>query len=136
MSPERFIRKDSCGADFNEVSAEFIFEGTFLMPPEVYPVPGTCNTKISSSGIIGIEAEAPVTLNTPVHLVLYKRPQVLVPVCPFFEFIPPVGMAGHHCHILEMAFTSFIAHRAVVGMIGHETFNHSLPECNGFRITD
>src|SRR5215831_8927033 len=52
------------------------------------------------------------------------------------ELITAVGMAGHHRHVLEMALTAFIAHRAVMRMIQHEALDDSRAECDRFRIMD
>jgi hypothetical protein len=62
--------------------------------------------------------------------------QILVKVGPFCKSIPTVMVAGHHGHVLEVAFPAFITHRAVMGMVGHEKFNNRSPELKGFRVID
>ena len=40
-------------------------------------------------------------------------------------------MAGHHGHVLEVAFAAFLADRAVVGMVFHQPFDDLTAEVRG-----
>jgi hypothetical protein len=92
--------------------------------------------QVLAPGVIFVKAHAPVALNTAIHLVVYEWTQVLVTVSAFPESITPVTVPGHDCHILEMAFTAFIADWAVMGMINHQPFNHLCPKHDRFGVID
>jgi hypothetical protein len=43
-------------------------------------------------------------------------------------------MTGHHGHILQMTFPTFITDRTIVGVIGHEPFHDILSELVGLTV--
>jgi hypothetical protein len=131
---EGLVREYTRWAYFNEVSAEFIFEGPVFMPSKINMVMCTEYTQVIATGIIIIKPDTAVTLNAPVHLMVNKRSQFLVLMGSFFETVTTVIMTGHHGHILQVTFSSFVAHRAVMGMVDHQALNDGGPECHGFRI--
>jgi hypothetical protein len=66
--------------------------------------------------------------------VVDERAEVLVPVRAFFEPGPALTVAGHDRHVLEVAFSAFIAYRAVVGVVQHEPLDHALSESLRFGV--
>jgi len=55
-------------------------------------------------------------------------------VRPFLEAGPPENVTGHDRHVLEVAFTTFVADWAVMRMVQHEPLNHARPEGPGLGI--
>jgi hypothetical protein len=92
--------------------------------------------QISSTRVISIESYTSIALDTAVHFVFKKGPKVLTGIGPLLEpkFSPRV--AGHHGHVLQMAFPAFIADGTVVRMVRHEPLNDSGAKLLHFRIVD
>jgi hypothetical protein len=90
--------------------------------------------EVISFRIIPVEPDTTVTLYTAIHFMIDKRSEILIPVGPFIVIETPVIMPGHHSHVLQVAFPSFITYRAIMRMVGHEPFDNILPELMGFPI--
>ncbi len=58
---------------------------------------------------------------------VHEGAQILVAKRAFLECVAAIVMARHDGHVLQVAFAAFIAHRAVVGMVGHQAFNDGRP---------
>ena len=116
------VCKDSCRAYLNEVAAEYAFERAVVTPSEIDPVGRTKHIEILSAGIVPVEPYAPVTLDAAVHHMVNIRTEILIIMSPLFKVIAAVVVPGHYSHILQMAFSAFVAHRTVVRMVGHQPF--------------
>jgi len=124
MFSQCFVRKDSSGTNFNQISTKFVLKDPVTASAEINPVVYPKDVKVSSSGVIPIKPDTPVALDAAVHLVIYKRPQILIQIGPLFEPISPIYMTGHYRHVLKMTFSAFITDRAIVGMVDHQPFNN------------
>ena len=91
-------------------------------------VPSSCRPKktrvaqaegveIAAACVVPIEAHAPVALDAPVHLVVDKRAEVLVAEGPLGDAVAPIGVAGHHRHVLQVALAALVADRAIVRVV-------------------
>ena len=129
-----FISKNACRANFNKITAEFIFKSSVFMPPKINMIPGSKNIQVLSSCIVPVKPYTPVTLNAAVHLMIYEWSQFLIIISSFREIVTSVVMTCHDCHILQMTFTSLITHRAIMGMVGHQALQNRSPESFYFRI--
>jgi hypothetical protein len=134
--PFRFVREHAGGADLHQVAAEGVLQRSALVPAEVHVIVRRQDAQVVAAGVITVEPHAAVAVDAPVHLVVHERSQVLVPVGPLPETVPPVGVAGHHGHILEMALAALVAYRAVVGVVEHEPFDVCGPELPCLGIVD
>ena len=124
MLAECLVRKYACGAYFNQIAREFARKHAAFVPAEIYRVVPSEHLKVFAARIIAVKSHASVACDAPVHLVMHERPQVLISVRSFFEPVLPVRMSGKHGHVLQMAFAAFVAHRAVVRVVGHEKTDH------------
>jgi hypothetical protein len=131
-----FIGECSCGTDFNQIAAEFTLEHAVRMSPKIHVVMGAEHMEIPATCGVSVEPDAAVTLDAPVHFMVDERPQILVAVGSFFESVFSVPVPCHHRHVLEMAFPAFIAHRAVMGVVDHQPFDHGGSELHGFGVDD
>ena len=119
MPFKRLIGKDTSWADLCQVAAELVFKDPVLMPAEIYVIVGGENVKVGPSGVIAVEAHAPVALYASVHLMVKERAKVLVPVRALPEPVAPAYVPCHECHVLKMALSSLVADRAVVRVAAH-----------------
>ena len=131
---ERFIREYSGWADLDEVTAEHTFEHTIFMAAEIHVVVACEDIKVTPPCVVPVETDTAVALDAAVHLVINEGAQVLIAVRPLLEAGPPVTVAGHDRHVLEVAFTAFITDGAVVRMIDHEPFYDARPEGPRLRV--
>src|SRR5699024_12119333 len=90
--------------------------------------------EIIAPGIIVIKAHAAVALDTSIHFMVEERPQILIFVGSFFEAVTAVIVARHNRHILEVAFSAFVADRAVMGGVDHQGFDIAVSESAGFFL--
>jgi len=125
---ERFVRKNTGGADLDQVPAELAFERALFVPAEIDVIMGPEHVKVSAARIITIEPDATVALNAAVHLVIDKWAEVLVSVRALFEPGSAIIMAGHDRHVLKVALAAFVADWAVMGMVQHEPLDHARAE--------
>ncbi len=63
-----------------------------------------------------------------------KRSEVLIEMSALFETVSPVCMPCHDRHVLQMAFTAFIADRAVMGMVEHQPFYNASAKLYRLRV--
>jgi len=87
-----------------------------------------------STGAIAVITDAAVTLDTPIHFVIHEWTEVLIAKCSLVELVATILVTRHHRHVLKVAFAAFIAHRTIVGMIQHHSFNDAGSKCGCFRI--
>ena len=121
---------------FREVPAENVLQNSVFMAAEIYIALRCKGPQVPPSRMVAVEPYTPVTMDAPVHLVVEERPYMLVSVGPLFEAVSTVNMSCHQRHILKMAFASFIAYRAVMGMVEHEHLDDARPERLYFLIID
>ena len=123
MSAKGFVGENTGGTDFHQVTAEFAFQSAVLKTAKIDVVMDPENLKIITSGIIVIETHTTVAGDTAVHFMINKRAEILVIMGSFQATVTAKSMAGHDCHVLQMTFAAFFAHRTVVGMISHQQFD-------------
>lgn len=131
---QRFVRENAGGADLDEVSTELAFEHAVFMAAEIHLVMTREDIEVTPACVVTVETDTTVALDAAVHFVINEGAHVLIAVRPFLESGPPIAVAGHDRHVLEMAFTAFIADRAVMRMVQHEPLNHARPESPGLGI--
>jgi hypothetical protein len=136
MPSQGFVRKYSCRAYFNKISAELIFQRAVLVTAKIDPSVNPEDEEISPTGIIHVEPQASVALNAAVHLVIDERTQILIIVSAFLEAEFPHCMAGHDSHVLEMAFAALIANWTIMGMICHQPLNYARAELLRLWVLD
>ena len=91
---------------------------------------GCKHIQVFATGIIFIKPHAAIALYASVHLVVDEWAEVLIDVCPFFEVESAIRVTCHHGHVLQMTGAAFIAHRAIMRVIGHEPLYDSRSEVN------
>src|SRR5208283_955048 len=133
---QSLIREYTCRTNLDEVPAELILQNTIFIAAEEYRVARRERVQIFAARVVAVIAYAAVTLNASVRLMIHQRAQILVAKCALVEFVVPVIMTGHDGHILQMALAAFIAHRAIMRMIQHESLNYARTERGGLRIRD
>ena len=121
-----FIGKYTGGANFSEVAGEFALQVAIGHAAKVDVIVSAERAKIFAARVVVVVAHAAVTGDAAVHLMVNKRPQVLVDVGAFAEAVAAAVVAGHHRHILQVAVAALSADRAVVGVVGHQPFHHAL----------
>src|SRR5690606_7956958 len=130
------VRKNARRAHLSEVTAKLVFKNTVVAAAKVHPV-GRCKcVEIMSAGVVFVEPYTPVTLDAPVHLVVKEWTQVLISVRSLEKPEFTISVARHDRHILKVAGTSLIAHRAVVRVIRHKPPDNILPKLDGLGIAD
>src|SRR5690606_7453780 len=130
------IGKNTSGANFGEISTEFILQYPLFGPAEINMVMSAHGVQIGAAGVVLVKTDAAVTMDAAVHFVVQERPEVLVLVGAFVKAELPVVMPGHNGHILKVARPAFIADGAVVGVIRHEPFDDAGPEPGRIRVAD
>jgi hypothetical protein len=130
-----FVGEHACGTDFHQVAAEFILENAIFGSPKKDPVPQSKGIQIIAAGIVAVIANAPVTLDAAIHLVIHQRTQVLIAECALVKLVPSIVVTGHHSHVLQVAFTALVTHRAIMRMIQHESLDNAGAEGDSLGIS-
>src|SRR5215472_1935622 len=130
-----FISEHACGADFYQVSAEFILENAIFGSPKKDPVPQRKGIQVVTASIVAIVADAAVTLDAAIHLVIHQRSQILIAKRALLKLVAPIIVTGHHSHVLQVAFTALVTHRAIMRMIQHESLDNAGAEGNNLGIS-
>src|SRR5262245_5364188 len=125
MFLQRLVGEDPGWADLRQIAAEFVLQNSILGSPEIDLIARPEDIEIAPSGVVAIKANAAITLDAAVHLVIDEGAEILVTVRSLFETEVAIRMPGHGRHILQMAFAAFIAHRAIVRMVDHQPFDHA-----------
>ena len=81
-----------------------------------------------------VEPAAPPAVDAPVHLVLDKASEELVPVGPLEPPVAPEAVASGHGHVLKKAVAALVADRAVVGMVEHEPLHDVAAEVDRLLV--
>src|SRR5277367_2979635 len=89
-----------------------------------------------AAGVFTVETDASLTLDAAVHLVIDERPEILIAKRSLTKLIYPRAVTRHHRHVLQVAFTAFIAHGTIMGMIEHQALNHGGAKIGGLGILD
>ena len=131
-----FISEHARGADFHQVAAEFILENAIFGSPKKDPVPQRKGIQVVTASIVVIVADAAVTLDAAIHLVIHQRSQILIAKRALLKLVAPIIVTGHHRHVLEVAFTALVTHRAIMRMIQHESLDNAGAEGDSLRISD
>ncbi|MNQ42066.1 hypothetical protein D3C85_557620 [compost metagenome] len=123
-------------ADLDQVAGELALQHAILDAAEVDVVVGTVDAQIFAAGVVLVVAHAAVAGDAAVHLVGDERAEVLVLVGALGEAVAALVVAGHHRHVLQVAVTAFLAHRAVVRVVGHQPFDDAFAKAPGFLVVD
>ena len=73
-----------------------------------------------ATGVVSVKVYASVTLDAAIHLVVDKRPEVLILIGSLAAPVSAVGVASHHRHVLQVTLAPFVTDRAVVWVVEHE----------------
>ena len=122
---QRLIGENAGGADLHQVAAELVLEHAVLVAAEIDVVAQHQGVEIVAAGVVAVESHAAVALDAAVHLVVHEGAQVLVAERALADAVAAIVVAGHHGHVLQMAFAAFVAHRAIVRMVQHQPFRHA-----------
>ncbi len=123
-------------ADLGQVAGEFAFQHAVFNAAEVHVVVGAVDAQVGTTGIVLVVAHAAVAGDAAVHLVGDERAEVLVLVGTLGETVAALVVAGHYRHVLQVAVTAFLAHRAVVRVVGHQPFDDAGAKRLGLVIVD
>ncbi len=124
------------GADLGEVAGEFALQHAVFDTAEIDVVVGTEHAEVSAASVILVIARAAVAGDAAVHLMGDEGAEFLVLVGALGETVTALVVAGHHRHVLQVAVTAFLAHRAVVRVVDHQPFHHAGAEGLGFLVFD
>ncbi len=124
------------GTDLDQIAGEFIFQHAVLDAAEIEVVVRTVDAEVLALRIVAVIAHAAIAGDAAVHLVADERTEFLVAVGALGEAVAAAGMAGHHRHVLQVAVAAFLADRAIVGMVGHQPFDHAGAKLPGFVVSD
>ena len=130
---ERPVREHARRADLDQVAGEFVLELAVRRAAEVHPAAGTQRFQVRTTGVVAVEAHAPITGDAPIHLVADERAKVLIAPGSFRTPIAALGMARHDGHVLQVALAALLADRTVVRMVFHQPLDHRLAETGGMR---
>jgi len=136
MSLKRFVGKNAGGADLDQIPAEFAFKNAILLAAEIDMIMRGENIEVAAARVVPVKTDATVTGDAAIHLMSHEWTEVLAPERPLLETESPIAVTGHDRHVLQMAFTAFVANRAIMRMIDHEPFDDGGPEGFRFRIED
>jgi hypothetical protein len=125
---------DACRTDIDEVSGKRTFQRAVLETTEIGVVGNLHGSQVTVAGKLLIEPAASPTVDTPVHLVLNKDAKVLITIRPLLSKVVSDPMASCYGHVLKQTMPSFIADRAIVGMVHHEPFDDVFTEIDSFFI--
>src|SRR5690606_11376360 len=123
-------------ADLGEVAGELALQHAVLDTAEVHDVVGAVDAQVGAAGVVLVVAHAAVAGDAAVHLVGDERAEFLVLVGALGEAIAALVVAGHHRHVLQVAVTAFLAHRAVVRVVGHQPLDDAGAEGLGLLVVD
>ena len=97
----------------------------------------THNPQVAVAGEFLVVSRASITVNTTIHLMLNQRAQVLIRIRPLIAGITSDTMSAGDRHVLEQTLATFVANRAIMGVVEHQPFNdmfakvHRLTVCGG-----
>ncbi|MNM98725.1 hypothetical protein D3C81_1112630 [compost metagenome] len=123
-------------ADLGQVAGELAFQHAVFDAAEVHVVVGAVDAQVGTTGVVLVIAHAAVAGDAAVHLMGDERAEVLVLVGTLGETVAALVVAGHYRHVLQVAVTAFLAHRAVVRVVGHQPFDDAGAERLGLFIVD
>ena len=132
--PRGFVRVDTRGADIDQVAGKRAFKHPIPPAAEIDAGADAHDPQVRISGVFPVIPGAAVALDAAVHLVLHQGAQVLIEMGSLAPGIPALPMPPGHGHLLKQAVPPLIANRTIVGMVGHEPFDHAFPESDRFRI--
>ncbi len=123
-------------ADLNQIPAELAFQNAIFVPPKVDGVAQMKCVQITTTGVFTVKTHASLALDTAVHLVIHEWAKILIAKCSFAKTVSARSVASHHRHVLQMAFATFVANRAIVRMVLHQALNDRRAKDHGFRSGD
>src|SRR5215813_3152131 len=121
-------------ADLHQVSGKFIFEDAVPFTAKKHGIAEPKGMQVMAAGVVAIKTHAPVALDAAVHFMVDERAEVLIAECALVETIASIIVPGHDGHILQVAFATFVADRAIMGMVLHQAFDDGSPEFHRLRI--
>src|ERR1700751_3779769 len=123
-------------AHLDQIAAELAFQNAILVPSEIYAVAQAECVQIISASVFAIEPYAALALDAPVHLMSDQWAEILIAEGSLSKTVGAHAMAGHYCHILQVALASFVAYRAIMRMDLHESLNDCGAKSHSFGIGD
>ena len=123
-------------ADLGEVAGELAFQHAVFDATEIHVVVGAIHAQVGAASVVLVVAHAAVAGDAAVHLMSDERAEVLVLVGTLGETVAALVVAGHYRHVLQVAVTAFLAHRAVVRVVGHQPFDDAGAKRLGLFIVD
>ncbi|VXD01138.1 conserved hypothetical protein [Pseudomonas sp. 8Z] len=123
-------------ADLDQIAGELALQRAVLDAAEVHVVVRAIDAQVAAARVVLVVAHAAVAGNAAVHLVGDERAEFLVLVGTLGKAITTGVMPGHHRHVLQVAVTAFLAHRAVVRVVGHQPFDDTGAKCLGFLVVN
>src|SRR5690606_34636424 len=112
------VGKHAGRADLDQVAGELAFQRAVLDTAKVHVVVRAVDAEVGAACVVLVVAHAAVAGDAAVHLVGDERAELLVLVGTLGETIATGVVPGHHGHVLQAAVTAFLAHRAVVRVVG------------------
>src|SRR6185295_3914783 len=125
MLLQRLVCEYPRWANFHQVAAEFILQSAILMPAEIDVIVRGKYIEVASARIVTIKTDAAITLDATIHLVLDERTEILICERAFRETEFTICVTSHHSHVLQMTFTAFVTHGAIVRMVHHQPLNYT-----------
>ncbi len=122
------VRIDASGTEIDQISRKGALKRSVLISTEIGSMGKLHGAQVAIPRKILIKSAASPAVNTAIHLVLDKYPQVLIVVGPLLSEIAPESVASCNRQILGQTMSAFIADRAVMRMIHHQPFNHVFAE--------
>ena len=129
---ERLVGEYACRTDLCQIAAEDILQNTIFMTTEIDVVVRGKGLQVTAACIIPIKPDAAVTVYATVHFMVQERPEILVPIRPFFKPGFSVDMSCHNCHVLEVTLSPLVTDRAIMRVVQHQQFDNARAE--GFDL--
>ena len=123
-------------ADLDQIARKLAFQRAVLDAAEVHVVVRAVDAQVGAAGVVLVVAHAAITGDAAVHLVGDERAEFLILVGTLGEAVATGVVPGHHRHVLQVAVTTFLAHWAVVRVVGHQPFDDAGAERLGLLVVD
>ena len=121
-------------ADLGEVAGELTFQRAVFNTTEVHIVMRAEDTEVLTAGVVVVETHAAIAGDAAIHFMADERAKVLILVRALLEAVATGVVTCHHGHVLQMAVAAFLAHRAIVRVVGHQPLDHRRAEFLRFSI--
>ncbi len=131
---ERPVGKDTGRANIDQVAGKLAFQPARLEAPEKDPVARSQHPEVLAAEIVAVGPHATVALDAAIHLLLDKRPEILVDISPLVATVIADAVAAGDGHVLQLALAALVAHRAVVGVVDHQPLDNTLAQLDRRRF--